>query len=266
MKHYLTILISALILLSISACKQKPQFKEYYIVSTGDSTDFNHKYTNSDLPKPPRPLSPEIIESSYYYKTVIIFDSIDQVYLYQTNLITNENSIVKNSGGCIVYENDDFHKFKKYPNYLDLRTDNILKFTNKNFLEFIKTNNDIFLFDTIANCVRIVIIASNKDTITNSAFYDFMNLIMKKQKTIKKVHYIIRLTTEEENQVIFYKRRNLKYNPETIKWSKNFLNGNYRPFTRKYDSVEKYVIPYVFKARKLFSVDTIKVKIRNRID
>jgi hypothetical protein len=264
MKHYLTIFFFGLLLLSLSTCRQKTRVRDYYIVSTGDSTDFGHKYANNDLQRRPPPPTPEILESSFYYKTVVIFDSSDLVYLYQTDLLTNENSTIKNVSGCIIDKDDDFQKLKKYPNYLGLRTENILKFSNNNFIEFIKTNDDIFMLDTTAKCVRILIIASNKDTITNSAFYNLMTLIVKKQKTIKKVHYIIRLTTEEENKVIFYKRRNLKYNPETIKWSTKFLNGKYQPFTSQYDSVEKYVIPSIFKARNLFSIDSIKI--RRRID
>jgi len=257
MKHYLTIIFAGLIIFLFSTCRQKPHVKEYYVVSTGDSTDFNHKYKNTASQEPHPYLPPDILESNYYYKTVIIFDSSDLVYLYQTDLITNENSIVKNSGGCIVNENDNFHKFMKYPNYLALKSENILKFSNRNFIEFIKSNNDIFLFDTISKGLRILIIASKEDTIINSAFYDLMNLIVKKKRNINSVHYFIRLTTEEENKVIFYKRRNIKYKPDTIKWSKNFLNGDYPPFTRQYDSVEKYVIPYIFKARKSFSIDSI---------
>jgi hypothetical protein len=260
MKHYLTIIFAGLIIFLFSTCRQKPHVKEYYVVSTGDSTDFNHKNKNTAYQKPLPYPPPDILESNYYYKTVIIFDSSDLVYLYQTDLKTNENSIVKNSGGCIVNENDDFHKFMKYPNYLALQSENILKFSNKNFIEFVKTNNDIFLFDTTAKCLRLLIIASNKDTIINSAFYDLMNLIKKKKKNIYSVHYVIRLTTEEEDKVIFYKRRNLKYKPDTIKWSKNFLNGDFPPFTRQYDSVEKYVMQDIFKARKLFSIDSIKTR------
>ena len=39
--------------------------------------------------------------------------------------------------------------------------------------------------------------------------------------------------------VIYYKRRNLPYLLEEIKWSANFMTGICRPFTKVYDSIEK---------------------------
>jgi hypothetical protein len=228
-------------------------------VSTGDSTDFSNRYPDKSILKPPQKNEIEIIESSFYYKTIVIFDSTDLVYLYQTDCSENKNSIVKYEGGCIVDSDDDYHKFKKYPNFIDLRPENILKFNNNNFIDFIKTNNDIFQLDTTTHCPRVLIIASNKDTIMNSAFYDLMNLINKKQRTINRVFCIIRMTTEEENNVIYFKRRNMKYNPENIKWSTMFLNGEYRPLTKQYDSIENNVIPYVLKAHKSFRMDSINI-------
>lgn len=262
MKHYLTIFFAGLILLSFSTCKQKTTVREYYIVSTGDSTDFSNMHSNDDksLPPPPKFPNPEIDGSQFNYDLVIIFDSTDLVYLYQTDFIENKSSIIKPHRGCVVNMDDDYHKFIKYPVFLGLRTENVLKFNNNTFIDFIKTNNDIFQLDTLRDSPRILFIASNKDTIENSAFYDLMALIKQKRKTINKVHYIIRMTTEEENKIIYCKRRNLEYKPEKIKWTKNFLNGEYSPFTKEYDSIANYVIPVCYKAQNLFKMDTIKMK------
>jgi hypothetical protein len=49
---------------------------------------------------------------------------------------------------------------------------------------------------------------------------------------------LVRKTTEEENVVMYYKRRNIEYHPEKIKWSTNFIEGKYKPFTNEYQSVE----------------------------
>ncbi len=267
MKHILTIAFAALILLSFAACNQKKNVKEFYIVSKGDSTDFSNKYAIKDTSLQPPPPPPGFSSSrvkgvEYFYNTVIIFDSTDLVYLYQTDFTENKNSLIKVPRGCIVDESEDYYKFIKHPPFIGLRPENILKFDSKNFLDFIKANNDIFQLDTTRRCNRILMIASNKDTIENPAFYDLMKLTKQDRKTLDKVFPIIRMTTEEENKVIYCKRRNVKYDPANVKWSTNFLNGKYYPLSSEYDSIVKYVIPNIFTARKLFRMDTLKVKSR----
>lgn len=257
---FLALLIVAIVL---SNCTQKKHFHEYYIVSTGDSTNFTNKSPGTDeyieLPPPPPPPPPLdiIIEGGqFYFNMTIIFDSTDLVYLYQTDIIENNESVVKVPfRGCIVDASDDYYKFIKYPGFIELKTENLMKFDNKDFINFVCANIDIFQFNN-PNCgARLFIIASNKDTITNPAFYDFMSLIRLQQETENSVYYHIRRTTEEEDTVIFYKRRNLKYNPNSIVWSKNFLSGEYAPFTKAYDSIVNTVIPIKHKARSMFRPD-----------
>jgi len=259
MKYFASILITGFImLLSLSSCKNTP-VKEYYIISTGDSTDFSKKYSDENKIRIPR-IGAVVPGGEFYYDLVIIFDSTDFVYLYQTDYLENKASIIKTPRGCVIREDDDYYKFTKHPIFLGLSTEHLLKFDSKIFIDFIKSNNDIFRFDTSTQRPRIIFLASNKDTIMNSAFYDVMTLTKPVRKTINRVHYIIRMTTEEENNVIFCKRRNIAYNPHNIKWSKNFLNGAYYPLTKEYDSIVNFVIPYNFKARSLLRMDSIKFK------
>lgn len=153
----------------------------------------------------------------------------------------------------------------KYPPFIGLQTYQLLTFSTENFINFIEDNNDILKLDTIEREYnRFIYIASNKDTIKNKAFYNFMKLIKQKpklntSKRDKKVYYIIRMTTEEENHVIYYKRRNKPYFPENIKWSENFINGNCRPLTKEYDSTEKSLY-YNIKACEMFFENCTELK------
>jgi hypothetical protein len=82
-----------------------------------------------------------------------------------------------------------------------------LRFDSKTFIEFIKNNNDIFHFDTVSPRIRLVIFASNKDTILNPAFLDFFRLHHRSPKS--KLLWIVRQTTEEENYVMHCKRNHI---------------------------------------------------------
>jgi hypothetical protein len=232
-------------------CNNIPSKKDYYIVSKDsvniyfdcvkrhDSTCFSNKL--------PEPLPPPGLE--WYSKLMILFDSTDRVYIYQTkNIFTYDSTKEYNT-------NIDYTKF---PNYIGLQPYQLMTFTSDNFISFIKNNNDILKLDTIDRKYnRLIYIASNKDTIENKAYYDLMGIIKSKlpnQSHKRKVLFITRLTTEEENQVIYCKRRNLKYFPEKIKWSSDFINGNCRPFTKVYDSTEKQMFCKII-SQELFAED-----------
>jgi hypothetical protein len=63
---------------------------------------------------------------------------------------------------------------------------------------------------------QILIIASQKDTIKNTSFFDFLNT-----KNIGT--YVIRRTTQEEDTVLKYKNnvnKHIYYYPDSIKWDK----------------------------------------------
>lgn len=58
---------------------------------------------------------------------------------------------------------------------------------------------------------RRLIVASQKDTIKNTAILSFLN-----QNSLR--YFGIRKTTQEEDTVLKYKKNNQYYNSESIKW------------------------------------------------
>ena len=101
--------------------------------------------------------------------------------------------------------------------------------------------------------IRFFTLATIQDTIKNPAFYSLQKFIkmymhdyqysnslikVNNLKTINHNYAILRKTTEEENVVLFYKKNKIKYNPQSIHWSNHFINGNCKPFTNQYDSLE----------------------------
>jgi hypothetical protein len=263
MKNILTpLLLVPLIAISFSNCRHKKPAHEYYIISSGDSTNFGKKYEGTDesgqyLPPPPPPPQ-EVIElegGRYYFNTTIIFDSTDLVYLYQTDTYENKESIIKAPHACTINEDDDYHKLIKYPCFIALITANMMKFSKGEFINFVVENEDLLGLNDISKSPKVLILASTRDTIINAAFYDFMNLIIHKKESGNHIYCHIRRTTEEEDTAIVYKRKNMTYDPYSIHWSNNFLNGKYSPLSKEYDSIENFVIPVKSKARTLFRPD-----------
>ena len=254
MKNIFIFLIGLLILTAFYTSCKKKHVKEYYIVSTNDSTDFSNEHSTYDTTLQIKPNDPRcLVEGAYFYSSlVIVFDSTDFVYLYQTDNFINKNSKIVIPRGCVKDYSDEYYKFMKHPVFIGLRPEHLVKLESMNFINFIKNNNDVFHLDTTSDIFKYIFVASNKDTIMNPAFYDLMNLILTKGETYSKLCCMIRITTEEENNVIYCKKNNLKYNPVNINWSKNFLNGAYSPLSKEYDSIEKTIIPDFRKARTTF--------------
>lgn len=256
--------------LAFNGCKKR---QEDFIL-TGEINAFNNK----DLKR--------IIDESrikfvtprnWYTDFVVILDSTDKVYIYQTETIKKADS---NSSS---YKLHDYLRTNsdttQYSNYIGLMPEHLISFKSKDFIGFIKENWDIFNLDTTKNdtTLRFITIATNKDTIKNTAFYDLQELTSMYRKTTKstgsftpinrnKNAYqsicVVRKTTEEENAVIYCKRRNLKYQPETIRWTNNFINGKYKPFSKEYKFEEEKLFT---KQKAIFSIRKLSRKVR-RID
>lgn len=212
------------------SCK-KDKNSNYYIISDQKSIRDSVKAigSNNEI----RLISPR---KNWYTSFVILLDSTDKVYIYQTEFIKEKTNAKPEFNG----ENNRCLDCPEYSNHIGLKPEQMLTFDSRHFIEFIKNNQDIFEFDTLDNGKsRCFTIASNKDTIQNVAFYDLKDLITKKGGN-KNSHTcgLVRKTTEEENAVIFHKRRNLEYHPDKINWSTNFIDGKYRPFTKEYQSAE----------------------------
>jgi hypothetical protein len=243
-------------LITLTNCKNGEDKKEYFIISKDSICIATERYKNNDLSDQRFTLiaPPPLPGFEWYSNLVIIFDSTDRVYLYQTKQTENLNSTIK----C-----EERIGLSKYPPFIGLQPFHLLTFKSEDFINFLRNNNDILNLDS-SNETRnrsFVYIVSNKDTIENKAYYQFIKLIRPKSELRRKswpVCYMIRMTTEEENVAIYYKRKGETHLPYDVKWSENFIEGKCRPSTEKYDSIEKKMF-YVIKASSTFGLECTKL-------
>lgn len=223
MKQFLLITLSFLLL---SSCIRKhgDEVTQYWVVQNADSKNKNSK---NEIPPPPPP--PQ--ELKWYTNIVFIMDSKNKVYVYQTET-THRYEFVKT-------RKTNFEPISEYkfPTFIGLKPEHLLTFDSTYFVKFLKENNDIFELVKITDQSkrRLIYLVSDCDTIKNPAFYEFGKLIEKEER----LAYIVRKTTEEENQVLTFKRNQHKYVPKQINWSTNFINGKVKPFTEEYEILEE---------------------------
>ena len=132
--------------------------------------------------------------------------------------------LIDKKGSFYFYQKIYFLEFCSYgsekdtlPHFLDLQPKDILKIP--------ETSLDDFLSENILSKEknrRILIIASQNDTIKNTSFFKFLN---KNQLQA----YAIRRTTQEEDTVLKYKTNSDYYYSDSIKWDRTkikFPNKN----------------------------------------
>lgn len=263
----ISILVFTIIILLLNSCTTK---HDYFIISKRisafDKDTMRKVVSNVDsLKNIPPPKSTFKAPINWYTPLVIVLDSTDKVYIYQTETITKSDH----------QYDDTCPETIKYSNYIGLQPEHLIAFKSNDFIEFIMENHDIFELDTTRNdtTARVITIASNLDTIKNKAFYDLQKLTsmytvgtrlpgslfpIKENANTTKSICIIRKTTEEENAVIYHKRKKIKYTPETIKWSCDFINGKCKPFTKEYDSLENEMGT---KQKAIFGIKKISRKV-----
>lgn len=244
--------LGVVIIILIISCHKND--KGYYIISKQDATLTDQEATikaNHKKPIEPKYEMPSFVK---YSDIEFIFDSTDRVYITLTKS-KNLNTQKKDK---------DIIKDYPYPNYIGFAPEDFIAFNSNYFIQFIKDNDDIFLLDTIhRNSSLYFFIASTKDTIKNKAFYELIDLIHKNSKgSVCRIFYIVRKTTEEEDKVIYYKRKGIDYRPSELSWSTHFLTGEFRPFTSEYDSIEK-TCRFQREPQKYNFNESIKIK---RID
>lgn len=225
----------------LNNCTNKP--KEINVENYVISQHVPISNSLEDQPPPPPPPPPWY---NWYNNLVIIFDSSNMVYVYQTELKYNDiESSVKSQD--IVYP--------EYPYFIDLKPEHLIAFDNISFMKFILDNNDIFKFDTLfAGNRRFFAAVSTSDTITNPAFYELDKLIKTKRYSNRGVFYTVRMTTEEENKVIYCKDHKIKYKPKNYKWKEKYLNGKCLPLTEEYEKTQNKCSIYR-KARETFGIE-----------
>lgn len=220
-------------------CGPKKPGNPLYIISKQDSIN---KIGDTSIPPPPPPPSQKF---KWYTNVVFIMDTSEVVYIYQTERIINKNF------------NDSLVEDYDLPNYIGLKPEYLITFNSKYLLQFIKSNRDIFRLDTNENITSCVFyIASPNDTIKNSAFNELTRFLSKTNGKEDRIHFLIRRTTEEENAVLQYKRKNQEYNPLSVNWSSNFIDGKVRPFTDQYFKTEAQLFDCV-KAKETFRKNSI---------
>lgn len=230
-------------------CSDNVKYNDYYIINSGQFSIVQIQDTSVPPPPPPPPPPKIVTITGLYTKIVILLDSSDAVYMYQTDRFRGNG-----------HKNEYY--VEKYQDIIELKPEHLIRFRSEEFIDFVKQNNDIFHFDSTTSLIRAVYFASNKDTLLNPAFYDFIKLTNANKKS-SNVFYDVRRTTEEENYVMYCKRNNIKYEPSNYKWSANSLAASYKPFTKQFDSVQRNLFDYIIRPKLTFRIDTIPL---NRYD
>ena len=137
-----------------------------------------------------------IIPNGVSVESNLIIDENSNIYYYQKNRIAD---IICNYG----MQNDTI------PEYLDLQPKDLIKIP-KDYIEN-------FIDENVMNKEkrrRILIMASQTDTIKDQKFLSFLH-------NTKVPTYVIRRTTQEEDTVLSYKKKNAFYYSDEIKWDKS---------------------------------------------
>ena len=205
-------LLSIALIVTFASCK-KESIEKNYVISNADS--ISEAWMKSA--KVPPPFIPHNLK--WYSDVVFILDS-SKIYAYQTERIH------KDEGNNVDYE---------YTNYIGLNPEYLVTIEGENFVSFLENNNDIFGIFPNNSVQPVIYLASQTDTVKNIA----LNQLWKKLENNKsRTYFIVRRTTEEENIVLSYKKKNKDFFPESIKWSPNFYNGKTKPFTKEYQEIE----------------------------
>ena len=196
------LLFSLALIAILTSCKKETIEKKDYVISNADSISEAWKKSA----KVPPPFTPH---------------NSSKVYAYQTERTHTS------SGNNVDFE---------YPNYIGLNPEYLLTIDSENFVSFLENNNDIFGIFPDNSVQPIIYLASQTDTVKNIA----LTQLWKKLKDSKsRTFFSVRRTTEEENIVLSYKKKNKEFLPEKVKWSSNFYNGKVKPFTKDYKEIEE---------------------------
>ena len=186
--------IAVLIMISLFfACNKKEdnEVQKPYVISEEDRK--NQKYSDSI----------ETSESEikvfplkgFYGECNLIIDRNGDVLYFQ-----NKNDVRMCGTGM---ENDTI------PEYLDLHPKHLVKIPKDCIEKFVNEN--------VMNKEKrrqILVVASQTDTIKNEKFLSFFY-------NMKVQAYIVRRTTQEEDTVLYYKKKDMFYNSKEIKWDKS---------------------------------------------
>ncbi|TRX34924.1 hypothetical protein [Flavobacterium restrictum] len=228
------LLFSLALIALFGSCKRETVEKKYYVISNADSISEAWKKSA----KVPPPFTPHNLK--WYSDVVFILDS-SKVYAYQTERTHT------GSGNNVDFE---------YPNYIGLNPEYFLTIDSENFVSFIENNNDIFGIFPDNSVQPIIYLASQTDTVKNIAL---PQLWEKLKDSKSRTFFSVRRTTEEENIVLSYKKKNKEFLPEKVKWSTNFYNGKVKPFTKDYQKIEE-TNQLIRKAKETFKQKKMSIE------
>ncbi len=170
-----------------------------------------YKQTENQPPPPP-PIR------TYYFPSNFIIDTGGHIYFYQQS--------IQNGWLCGTGINWDTP-----PYFIDLKPKDIIEVPSDNLERFIKAN-----IQYLDNYNRKFAVASTVDTITSVGLAKIFKVF---QDTANHIKWRFRRTTQEENVVLEYKKKQERYDYEEIKWDSTKIL-----FLPKFDNIE-FKIPKV---------------------
>lgn len=172
------------------ACNRKEdsEVQKPYIISQEDRKNCERDKKNN--------VPPPFIPNGISLENNLIIDKNSNIYYYQKNRSTD---ILCNYG----MENDTIPKF------IDLQPKDLIKIPKDCIDKFIDVN-----VMTKEKRKQILIMASQTDIIKDQKFLSFLY-------NTKVPTYVIRRTTQEEDTVLSYKKKNAFYYSDEIKWDKS---------------------------------------------
>lgn len=225
------LLLISITILICSCGHSKPEV-DYYVIS-------EHEYKpipgNDSIPPPPPPPPPPA-HLEWYSELVMIFDTTDLIYLYQTE--------------CEFFRRGRIEQ-ELAPRFIGLTPDHLVVLRSRYIMDFLHDNDNVFMLDTVhkKEC-RILHMASVSDTIKNPAFYEIREKIKDNGRN-GNVFSMIRKTTEEENIVLSCKKKGMEYNPKEWNWSDNFIDGHCNPFSERYEYLVN-ASGFIIRAKETF--------------
>jgi len=166
--------------------KESSAIQKPYIISQEDKKN-SERDGKMNVPPPYVPVGISM-------RSNLIIDAHSNMFYYQTN---------QKGGWCSTgIENDII------PRYIGISPKDLIIIPKDCLEKFIDEN-----VMTKEERRRILIIASQKDTIIDQKFLDFF-------KNIKVSMYVVRRTTQEEDAVLKYKKANKYYDYKDIKWDR----------------------------------------------
>ena len=205
-------IISIICLILILGCHQPTDKVDNTFIVPTDSMLLPKKVGNRPPPPPP--------PKEYYFPSNFIIDTGGHIYFYQQRI----------KSGWICGTDMEWNT---PPSFIDLQPKDIVEVPTQNLEDFIKSN-----IQYLDNTDRQFAIASVADTITSLGLAKIFTLF--KDKT-NDIDWIFRLTTQEENVVLSFKKSKEKfYHSDQIKW-----DSTKTLFSPKFESNIKFTPPKV---------------------